>query len=167
MDLKSLIEPVVALAETAGRAILEVYSTDFEVQSKADESPLTQADLAAHHRIVAGLQSLTPGLPIISEEDGLPDFDDGQRLDYLSLSESELALACSRFGIHRQQAMLGCLENMKPEQRRLVSLRYQPGVTVREMAAEAGKSPNAVSEQLRRIRDSLMECIQQKLALET
>jgi hypothetical protein len=30
---------------------------------------------------------------------GLPDFDDVQRLDYLSLSEPELALACSRPGL--------------------------------------------------------------------
>jgi len=74
MDLESLIEPIVALAEDAGRAILKVYSTDFEVQSKVDESPLTQADLASHHCIVAGLMELTPELPIISEESGLPDF---------------------------------------------------------------------------------------------
>jgi TnpA family transposase len=33
---------------------------------------------------------------------GLPDFDDGQRLEYLSLSEPELALACSRPGLHAQ-----------------------------------------------------------------
>ena len=32
--MKSLIDPVVALAEEAGQAILEVYSSDFEVQSK-------------------------------------------------------------------------------------------------------------------------------------
>ena len=76
MDLKSLIDPVVALAEDAGRAILEVYSTDFEVQSKDDESPLTQADLASHRWIEAGLRSLTPGIPIISEESGLPDFEE-------------------------------------------------------------------------------------------
>ena len=56
MDLKSLIDPVVALAEDAGRAILEVYSTDFDVQSKYDESPLTQADLATHRWIEAGLR---------------------------------------------------------------------------------------------------------------
>ncbi|MCH9693340.1 MAG: 3'(2'),5'-bisphosphate nucleotidase CysQ [Gammaproteobacteria bacterium] len=73
--MKSLIDPIVALAEAAGQAILEVYSTDFEVQSKADESPLTQADLASHNCIIAGLKALTPELPIISEEDGLPDFD--------------------------------------------------------------------------------------------
>ena len=75
MDLESLIEPIVALAEDAGHAILEVYSTDFDVQSKADESPLTQADLASNRCIVAGLEQLTPDIPIISEESGLPDFD--------------------------------------------------------------------------------------------
>lgn len=77
--MKSLIDPVVALAIEAGRAILEVYSSDFDVQSKDDKSPLTQADLAAHHCIVAGLQALTPVLPIISEESGLPDFEERSR----------------------------------------------------------------------------------------
>ncbi len=81
MDLKSFIEPIVALAEDAGHAILEVYSTDFEVQSKVDESPLTQADLASNHRIVAGLRHLTPDLPIISEESGLPDFEERRHWD--------------------------------------------------------------------------------------
>lgn len=76
MDLKSLVEPIVALAEDAGRAILEVYSTDFDVQSKDDESPLTQADLASHRWIDAGLKSLTPEIPVISEESGLPDFEE-------------------------------------------------------------------------------------------
>ena len=33
---------------------------------------------------------------------GMPDFDDGQRLEYLSLCEAELALACSRPGLHAQ-----------------------------------------------------------------
>lgn len=73
--MQSLIDPVVALAVDAGNAILEVYSTDFEVQSKDDESPLTQADLASHRCIAAGLAALTPEIPIISEEDGLPDFE--------------------------------------------------------------------------------------------
>jgi len=75
MDLKSLVEPVVTLAEDAGRAILEVYSTDFAVQEKDDDSPLTQADLASHRRIDAGLKALSPGIPIISEESGLPGFE--------------------------------------------------------------------------------------------
>ena len=76
MDIRSFIEPIVALAEDAGRAILEVYATNFEVQSKDDESPLTQADLASNRRIVAGLEALRPRLPIITEEAGLPDFEE-------------------------------------------------------------------------------------------
>ena len=79
--MKSLIDPVVALATEAGHAILEVYASDFEVQSKDDDSPLTQADLASHHHIVAGLELLTPGMPIISEESGLPDFEERRQWD--------------------------------------------------------------------------------------
>jgi len=79
--MKSLIDPVVTLAEESGRAILEVYSSDFEVQSKEDESPLTQADLASHYCIVAGLEALTPGMPIISEESGLPEFEERSQWD--------------------------------------------------------------------------------------
>jgi 3'(2'), 5'-bisphosphate nucleotidase len=76
MNLKELINPIVDLAVDAGNAILEVYATDFDVQSKVDESPLTQADLASHHCIVAGLAELTPDIPIISEEEGLPSFEE-------------------------------------------------------------------------------------------
>ena len=75
MDLEKLIEPIAALAVAAGNSILEVYATDFDVQNKSDESPLTQADLASHKVIAAGLAQLTPDIPIISEEDGLPEFD--------------------------------------------------------------------------------------------
>ncbi len=74
MELHRLIEPVTSLARKAGDAILEVYATDFAVQSKDDASPLTQADLASHRTIMAGLAELTPGVPVISEESGLPPF---------------------------------------------------------------------------------------------
>jgi 3'(2'), 5'-bisphosphate nucleotidase len=74
MNLSQLIDPVVVLATEAGKAILEVYASDFDVQAKDDQTPLTQADVASHHIIVAGLEKLTPDLPILSEESGLPDF---------------------------------------------------------------------------------------------
>ena len=74
MNLAELVEPAVALAKTAGDAIMEVYATDFDVQAKDDNSPLTQADMASHRVIDAGLRELTPDLPIISEESGLPSF---------------------------------------------------------------------------------------------
>jgi len=76
MNLPQLIDPVVSLAVEAGKAILEVYASDFDVQAKDDQSPLTQADLASHRIILAGLGRLTPELPVISEESGLPDFEE-------------------------------------------------------------------------------------------
>ena len=74
MDLTELIEPTVTLAVDAGSAILQVYATEFDVQAKDDQSPLTQADMASHRIISSGLAALTPDIPIISEESGLPDF---------------------------------------------------------------------------------------------
>ncbi len=79
MNLAQLIDPVVALATEAGQAILEVYASDFDVQAKDDQSPLTQADMASQHIIVQGLNSLTPDLPILSEESGLPDFEERRK----------------------------------------------------------------------------------------
>ncbi len=56
----------------AGDAILQIYARDFEVELKADESPLTEADKAAHHIIVDALEDL--GLPILSEESKAIDY---------------------------------------------------------------------------------------------
>lgn len=63
-----LQESVIAIAREAAAAILDVYENAFEVHSKSDASPLTAADLAAHHCIVEGLERLTPDLPVLSEE---------------------------------------------------------------------------------------------------
>ncbi|MDS4019062.1 MAG: 3'(2'),5'-bisphosphate nucleotidase CysQ [Candidatus Competibacter sp.] len=67
------LEPVRALAVEASERILEIYATAFGVTAKDDDSPLTAADLAAHHAIVAGLRRLTPDVPVLSEESaGVP-----------------------------------------------------------------------------------------------
>ncbi len=62
------LDAVRRLAVEAGARILEVYDSDFAVQHKADQSPLTEADMAAHRHILAGLQQLTPDIPVLSEE---------------------------------------------------------------------------------------------------
>ena len=64
----SLLETVEAIALSAGEAILRVYGSDFDVQEKADDSPVTQADLAAHRIIERRLSALTPEYPVLSEE---------------------------------------------------------------------------------------------------
>jgi len=64
-----LMPAVVQLARDAGAAILEVYGrADHGVETKADDSPLTAADRAAHELIAAGLAALTPDIPLWSEE---------------------------------------------------------------------------------------------------
>ncbi|MES0874622.1 3'(2'),5'-bisphosphate nucleotidase CysQ [Sinimarinibacterium thermocellulolyticum] len=64
----SLLDAVIELSRTAGERILDIYARDIAVHHKDDDSPLTQADLAAHQTIVAGLARLTPGIPVLSEE---------------------------------------------------------------------------------------------------
>lgn len=62
------LDTAIGIAKSAGEAIMKVYETDFDVENKSDNSPLTQADLAAHHLIVTALAQLTPEIPILSEE---------------------------------------------------------------------------------------------------
>ena len=62
------IQKINEIARQAGAAILGIYEQDFDVMEKTDKSPLTQADLAAHRVIVRELQSLTPEIPVLSEE---------------------------------------------------------------------------------------------------
>jgi 3'(2'), 5'-bisphosphate nucleotidase len=64
----ALYEGVIALARDAATKILEVYESEFAVQRKDDRSPLTAADLASHHCILAGLEKLAPDIPVLSEE---------------------------------------------------------------------------------------------------
>jgi 3'(2'), 5'-bisphosphate nucleotidase len=65
---KRLRQEVIAIAELASEKILEIYNTEFDVSSKDDNTPLTEADMAAHHTITDGLKKLTPEIPILSEE---------------------------------------------------------------------------------------------------
>ncbi|CAI8948200.1 MULTISPECIES: 3'(2'),5'-bisphosphate nucleotidase CysQ [Pseudomonas] len=65
----ALMQQVVELARQAGKAILPYWRADVAVTAKADESPVTAADLAAHEVIAQGLRVLAPEIPVLSEED--------------------------------------------------------------------------------------------------
>ena len=64
-----LVSAVVELVQAAGRATLPYWRADVAVQTKADDSPVTAADLAAHHVLAAGLVALDAAIPVLSEED--------------------------------------------------------------------------------------------------
>ncbi len=65
--LSPLLKNIVTIAEQAGAAIMDIYlQMDVGEITKGDGSPLTQADMAAHHLIVNALSAI--GLPVLSEE---------------------------------------------------------------------------------------------------
>ena len=68
MSRATLLEGVIRIARDAGQAILDIYGTDFEIRDKPDASPVTEADEASEAIIRSGLESLSPGIPIVSEE---------------------------------------------------------------------------------------------------
>jgi 3'(2'), 5'-bisphosphate nucleotidase len=67
-DLHALAAGLMPIVARAGEAIMRIYAGGFTVQHKADESPLTLADLESQRVILAGLQALTPDVPVLSEE---------------------------------------------------------------------------------------------------
>lgn len=73
---KALVERVIEICTRAGEAILEVYnsSAELEVDTKADDSPVTAADLAAHAVLAPALAQLIDGVPVLSEEQEMPPF---------------------------------------------------------------------------------------------
>ncbi|MDF0602177.1 3'(2'),5'-bisphosphate nucleotidase CysQ [Psychromarinibacter sp. C21-152] len=69
MDFDNLESVMRRLALEAGDAILTIYrAEDFEVRSKSDESPVTEADEAADALISTGLRAAFPEVPLVTEE---------------------------------------------------------------------------------------------------
>ncbi len=78
-DLKSLLPGVIEIAKQAGDKIMEIYNRDFSVLQKKDDSPVTEADMAAHAIIDDGLEDLAPEYPMLSEESASIPFEDRSR----------------------------------------------------------------------------------------
>ncbi|MFV1874415.1 3'(2'),5'-bisphosphate nucleotidase CysQ [Nioella sp.] len=69
MDFPSIEKVFRTLALQAGDRIMEIYNADdFEVKSKSDESPVTEADEAADALISAGIRSAFPDMVLVTEE---------------------------------------------------------------------------------------------------
>jgi 3'(2'), 5'-bisphosphate nucleotidase len=68
-DYGRLVDDLAIAAREAGEAILEIVRRGFEVESKKDTSPVTEADRAAELIILAALARVAPGVPVIAEEE--------------------------------------------------------------------------------------------------
>jgi len=65
---KHLLLKLSNIAIQAGIKIMEFYKTDFKVEKKKDNTPITKADLAANSIIVEELKKIDENIPILSEE---------------------------------------------------------------------------------------------------
>ena len=74
MNIDAELETAVRAAIDAGEAMLAIYSQDFEVETKADDSPLTAADKASHDIIMKAL--LETPYPVLSEESAEVAYDE-------------------------------------------------------------------------------------------
>lgn len=77
-----LLPTVRTIAHEAGQVILRFYNGRYDVATKADGSPVTQADHAAEAVILPALHHLTPGVPVVAEEEvsagRIPDVSGGR-----------------------------------------------------------------------------------------
>lgn len=68
LDRPALTLAITKLAREAGDKILTIYQQDFDVKTKTDSSPVTEADVEAEKIILKGLEELTPDIPVLAEE---------------------------------------------------------------------------------------------------
>ncbi len=63
----------------------------------------------------------------------------------------------------REEALRACLDQMKPEQRRVIQKRYEPDGSVKDLASDIGRTPVATGASVMRLRRKLFDCIQLKM----
>lgn len=74
-QLTAWLPAVIAAADAAGREIMRIYATSFDVTLKDDRSPLTEADLSAQRIIAAALAAIAPEIAMLGEESAPQDFE--------------------------------------------------------------------------------------------
>jgi len=85
------IQDIVKIAKNAGKAIIEIYNQDFDVEFKTDNTPLTIADQKANKIILAALNKLPvnsflqQNIPILSEEGRNIPYDERKNWKYFWL----------------------------------------------------------------------------------
>jgi len=68
LSLAPLLAALTPLIYEAGEVVMRIYATDFAVEVKGDDSPVTLADQCAEKVIFEGLRRLAPDIPVVGEE---------------------------------------------------------------------------------------------------
>jgi len=68
-DVRERLQELLEVIRDADKAVLDVYhKNSAKVQTKIDNTPVTQADIASHEILMSGLRKLFPTIPVVSEE---------------------------------------------------------------------------------------------------
>ena len=70
------------IAKKAGKAIMEIYRRDFQIDYKDDKSPLTEADTKSNEIICEALKKLYPEIPMLSEENKEVTYENRKDWEY-------------------------------------------------------------------------------------
>nr|MDQ2695167.1 3'(2'),5'-bisphosphate nucleotidase CysQ [Pseudomonadota bacterium] len=118
-NIAVLAPPVRRIAQEAGQRILDIYRLTYTVTRKADHTPVTEADLAAHDCILHGLAGLTPGIPVLSEESPAAELRERRQWEWLWLVDPldgtrEFISGSGEFSVnialvHRHAAVFGLI----------------------------------------------------------
>jgi len=77
--LKRFADTLQSTMRESGRVIMEIYDSNFDVETKADKSPVTAADEESEAILLETITEMTPSIPFVAEEHiaahGFPDFD--------------------------------------------------------------------------------------------
>ncbi len=80
IDHYKLAEFLIGTAQHAGQVQLDIYHSDFQVDYKQDDSPVSQADILSEKVILEGLAKIAPNIPVLAEEavsmGNIPDLGD-------------------------------------------------------------------------------------------
>jgi RNA polymerase sigma-70 factor (ECF subfamily) len=66
----------------------------------------------------------------------------------------------------RREALAGCIEKLAPRERDLLARRFSEGASIASLAAQLGRSADAVYKSLARTRAALFDCVMRRLASE-
>lgn len=124
--MNKLLEALINIAYQAGDVIMQYYQQveELEVEQKSNQTPLTIADTQAHHLIYNALKTITPDIPVLSEEGREIDFAERQLWNKYWLVDpldgtKEFISQSDEFSVN-----IALIENHKP----VLSVVYAPAL---------------------------------------
>jgi 3'(2'), 5'-bisphosphate nucleotidase len=153
MLLPALLQLAIQAAIQGGEEILRIYETDFKVETKSDNTPVTAADKASGKAIAAVLYP--SAIPVISEEESVPPFEERHSFDRVWIVDpldgtKEYVKRNGEFAVN-----VALVENKRP----IIGIIYAPILKSLYFAAKGFGSYKITEVDLLRIKNASLDDI--------